>query len=269
MTRSKLRMSCSPPPAKSTGLTSVAVFGERGRELGARGLGELWKLQAFRDHQVGRDDGVAAAVRRERDPAPLRPPVREEAHGDVDDLLRRGDELDPGTQAGRPDRGEVAGERARVGAGGAWRSPRWRRRRAGRPASPRRRPPSPRGRTRARPGSPPGRRRSASCRSCSASDSTSSAAWTSAWFPERDEAREAEPELGADHADLEREVAALRDEARSSPARAPPSRARAARRSRGHRGSSARRGRRPQPVPARRSRARGPRPPRPSRRARR
>ena len=30
--------------------------------------------------------------------------------------------------------------------------------------------------------------------------------------PERDEAREAEPELGADHADLEREVAALRDE---------------------------------------------------------
>jgi len=30
--------------------------------------------------------------------------------------------------------------------------------------------------------------------------------------PERDEAREPEPELGADHADLEREVAALRDE---------------------------------------------------------
>ena len=154
---------------------------------------------------------MAAPVRRQGDAPPLRPTVREQAHGDVHDLLRRGDELDPGTQAGGPDRSQVAGQRARVRLRGP-------RARLGRSA-----------------GEEHDRRPRLDGRLAGAGELAPVAkvfeidgdelrrlvlgerldqlrSLNVRLVAERDEAREPEPELGADHADLECEVAALGDE---------------------------------------------------------
>ena len=185
---------------------------QRSGELGPRRLGELRQLEARSDDEVGGDHRVPAAVGRERDAPSRRPPVREEAHGHVHDLLRRGDELDARAQAGRADRLEVAGQCARVGArragarlGGAAGQENDRRPRldGGLPGAGELAPVAevlevdgdqPRGLVRGERLDQLGR-------------------LDVRLVPERDEAREAEPELGAHHADLEREVSALRDEA--------------------------------------------------------
>ena len=154
---------------------------------------------------------MTAAVGGEGDPPALRPPVREQAHGDVHDLLRRGHQLDAGTNAGSADRSEVTRERTGVRAG----------------------------RARAHLGGAAGqehdRRTCLDCGLAGARELTAVAEVLEVdsdqpgglvrgerldqlgrlhvrLVPQRNEAREAEPELGPDHADLEREVAALRDE---------------------------------------------------------
>ena len=263
-------MSCSPPPAKSTGFVSVAVSAGAPRQLGlrsrprARGSSRPSATTRSEATTVCPPPSAASAIRR-----PCGRRWERSAHGDVDDLLRRGDELDPRAEARGLDRREVAGERARVRAGRAGarlggaageqhdRRPRLDRRRRG-----------------ARELAPvaevlAGRRRSAASARAPANDSTSSAAWTSAWFPSETKREKPSPNSAADHPDLEREVAALRDE----PDRAGLELLRAelelGARVVDAEAVRARRGRRRRRARARRSPARAPPLRRPSRRARR
>ncbi len=118
MERAKLKRSCSPAPARSTGFAVDAVGGS---SLAQRRLGRLLErlqLDPTRAEQVARDRSVAAAVADDRD-APAAGPVRREQRlRGVDELPRRLDEVNPAGTARRLDGVAAARQRARVRAGG-------------------------------------------------------------------------------------------------------------------------------------------------------
>ena len=117
--RAKLKTSCSPAPARSTGF-AVDAFG--GQVLAQSRLGALrehGQLDSPRAEQVARDRAVAAAVADHGD-APAAGPVRREQRlRDVDEPPRRIHEVDPGGAARGLDRFTAARERAGVGVRGA------------------------------------------------------------------------------------------------------------------------------------------------------
>ncbi len=118
-TRSYERKSCSPAPAKSTGFDVDAVDGmtaaSRDGELGR----ELWQLEPDARRDVRRDHGGAAAVGDDGDARPGRTAAGEQDVRHLDEILRRRHADDPGRPARGVDRARVADERARVRARGA------------------------------------------------------------------------------------------------------------------------------------------------------
>ena len=178
--RSELK-SCSPPPARSTGLRVAAVCGSSGGEVGRQRVGEARQLEPGRVGDVAGDRAVAAAVADDGDPVAAQRVRAHERLDQVDHLVRRLHDVRAGGLAGGGDHGDVAHQRAGVRAGGAGARLATRRRSAARPACPAARGRVDEGAAVAevlgvdgdQPRSP-GARRSAA---------TSSARSTSAWFP--------------------------------------------------------------------------------------
>ena len=107
-------MSCSPPPARSTGFAHAAVGGRPLPQARGERVGESRHLEPGALGQRGGDPAVPAAVRQHGDAPAPHPARAQEAVGQVDQLVRRAHPLDPRRAAGGVDRAAVAGERAGV-----------------------------------------------------------------------------------------------------------------------------------------------------------
>ena len=117
--RSKLSMSCSPPPARSIGFDSAAVAGSHSRSCarspspsGGSSSPARWSSAAAIPPCP--PPSASTATRRPASRARAQQPV-----GDVDQLLRRVHAQHAGRAAGGVDRGAVGRQRAGVGEDGA------------------------------------------------------------------------------------------------------------------------------------------------------
>ena len=107
-------MSCSPPPARSIGFETAAVAGSPARSSSRRPSVSAGSSSPDALQQRRGDAGVPAAVRQHADAPAARGTRAQQPVRDVDQLLRRIHALDPGGAAGRVDRGAVRRQRAGV-----------------------------------------------------------------------------------------------------------------------------------------------------------
>ena len=107
-------MSCSPAPARSTGLVTPADGGNRARSALLTSAVNSGTVESGSLDDVGRDTCVPAAVRDDADPAHLRGSVTEEGGRHVRELPWTRHPVHPGGPAGRVDDRAVGRQRSRV-----------------------------------------------------------------------------------------------------------------------------------------------------------